>query len=178
MTQPHILIAGIGNIFLGDDAFGVEVARRLQQRVLPPDVKVLDFGIRSYDLAFAILDEPMATILVDAVPRGGPPGTLYLLELNMEDVDSFTAVPDAHSMNPVAALQLVKQYGGPGATWQQLIYLVGCEPATLEPSNGSFGLSEPVEAAVDGAIEMVEEAVQELKNAQKSDSGYRKSDFS
>lgn len=179
MTKPHILIAGIGNIFLGDDAFGVEVARRLQQRPLPPDVKVVDFGIRSYDLAFAILEEPAATILVDAVPRGDPPGSLYLMELSMEDIPEFRdaelelQIPDAHSMNPVAALQLVKQYGGDAAVACNL-YLVGCEPATLDPSSGQFSLSEPVAAAIDGAVEMVEELIEDL---QKADS-FKKLDFS
>ena len=81
MTRPaRILIAGIGNIFLGDDAFGVEVARRLVRRRLPDGVRVVDFGIRGLDLTYALLDGYEAVILVDAAPRGGPPGTLYVLE--------------------------------------------------------------------------------------------------
>ena len=168
MTHPRIVIAGIGNIFLGDDAFGVEVARRLMERELPAGVEVMDFGIRSYDLAFALLEQPAATILLDATPRGGAPGTLYLLELSMEDVEAqaepqdgqpLAANPmDAHSMNPVAALQLVKQYGGN----PQNLYLVGAEPATLVAAGGGFGLSEPLQRAVPGAIEMVEALLGEL----------------
>ena len=97
-----ILVAGIGNIFFGDDAFGCEVARELMRRPLPERVKVVDYGIRSYDLAYAIMDDYDATILVDAVPRGEPPGTLYLIELDLEDLGlAGQAIPDAHSMNPV-----------------------------------------------------------------------------
>ncbi|MDQ3686285.1 MAG: hydrogenase maturation protease, partial [Acidobacteriota bacterium] len=55
-TQPRILIAGIGNIFLGDDAFGCEVAQRLSGRTLPDEVRVVDFGIRGLDLAYALMD--------------------------------------------------------------------------------------------------------------------------
>ncbi len=80
MTPPRILIAGIGNIFLGDDAFGSEVARRLAAQPIPDGVRVVDFGIRGFDLAYALIDGYDATILVDATPRGGSPGTLYLIE--------------------------------------------------------------------------------------------------
>jgi hydrogenase maturation protease len=168
--MTHILIAGIGNIFLGDDAFGVEVARRLMERELPPGVQVVDFGIRSYDLAFALLEHPAATILLDATPRGGEPGTLYLLALSMDDVPAQTEPPaaqdgpltanpmDAHSMNPVAALQLVRQYGGN----PQNLYLVGAEPATLVAANGDFGLSAPLQQAVPAAIDMVQQLLDDL----------------
>ncbi|MGH7848434.1 MAG: hydrogenase maturation protease, partial [Candidatus Binatia bacterium] len=77
MTPAKILVAGIGNIFLGDDGFGVEVARELAKRKLPESVRVVDFGIRGFDLAYALLDGYDLTILVDAAPRGGLPGTLY-----------------------------------------------------------------------------------------------------
>ena len=75
MSQRNILVAGIGNIFLGDDGFGVEVAQQLVTRQLPEGVRVVDFGIRGFDLAYALLDAPDATILVDAMPRGDPAGT-------------------------------------------------------------------------------------------------------
>src|SRR5271155_477948 len=84
-TLPRILIAGIGNIFLGDDAFGVEVARRLSAREWPQNVRVTDFGIRGYDLAYALLEGYDTTILVDACPRGEPAGTLYVIELDLND---------------------------------------------------------------------------------------------
>src|SRR6516225_7125141 len=80
MEQPRILVAGIGNIFLGDDAFGVEVARRLAARPQPDGVRVADFGIRGIDLTYALLDGYETVILVDATPRGGQPGTLYVIE--------------------------------------------------------------------------------------------------
>src|SRR5438270_10803156 len=84
MTRPRVLVAGIGNIFLGDDAFGVEVAQRLAQRPLPAGVRVVDFGIRGLDLTYALLDGQDAVILVDATLRGGPPGTLYVIEPEAE----------------------------------------------------------------------------------------------
>ena len=92
MTQPHILIACVGNIFLGDDAFGVEVAQRLMRGGLPDSVRVVDFGIRGLDLTYALLDGYETVILVDATPRGGPPGTLYVLELSLDGSDD-TAGP-------------------------------------------------------------------------------------
>src|SRR3954447_3910403 len=90
--KPRILVAGIGNIFLGDDAFGVEVVRRLMSRPLPDGVRVADYGIRGYDLALALLDETNdVTIMVDAVPRGGPPGTLYVIEPEWEAGDAMAS---------------------------------------------------------------------------------------
>src|SRR5882672_1813652 len=91
MTKPRILVAGIGNIFLGDDAFGSEVARKLQQCSLPKDVRVVDFGIRGFDLAYALLDGHEVTILVDATPRGGEPGTLYTIEPDLSELDELNA---------------------------------------------------------------------------------------
>src|SRR6185437_16124428 len=95
--NPKLLVAGIGNIFLGDDAFGVEVVQRLAQRTLPENVIVKDFGIRSYDLAYALMDHWDLAILVDALPRGGEPGTVYTLEPEMSATRT-QATPDAHSM--------------------------------------------------------------------------------
>src|SRR3954462_334859 len=89
--RPRLLIAGVGNIFLGDDAFGVEVVQRLARRPLPEGIRVVDFGIRGLDLAYALLDGYEATILVDALPRGGPPGTLYVLEPELEASSSRAA---------------------------------------------------------------------------------------
>src|SRR6476661_2103049 len=110
MSAPSILIAGIGNIFLGDDAFGVEVAQRLTQRSWPTGVRVEDFGIRGFDLAYAILDGYDVTILVDATPRGGDPGTLYLIEPDLNMAGGVGIEP--HGMDPVKVLQLVKTLGG------------------------------------------------------------------
>lgn len=161
LAQKQILIAGIGNIFLGDDAFGVEVAQQLAHRPLPEGVRVVDFGIRSYDLAYAILDGYDATVMVDATPRGGAPGTLYLIEPDLDNLDALDSGPvDAHSMNPVAALTLVKTFGGQPRS----IYVVGCEPAVLENEDGQIGLSAPVQAAIPGAIEMIESLLTELNH--------------
>lgn len=153
-----LLVAGIGNIFLGDDAFGTEVARELMGRSWPEGVKVEDFGIRGYDLAYALADGVDA-ILIDAVPRGQPPGSLYLIEPDTEEFDAATA-PDGHAMTPVSVLQLVKSLGGQTGR----IYLIGCEPSELESEDGVMGLSEPVRAAVPRAIEMIEWLVDDLLN--------------
>jgi hydrogenase maturation protease len=165
----NILIAGIGNIFLGDDAFGVEVANRLMRQPSPDNVRVSDFGIRSYDLAYAIMDGYDATILIDAVQRGDAPGTLYLIELDpgaVEQIDGESV--NAHGMNPVTVLQMVKSLGGePGR-----LYLVGCETAVLETEDGSIGLSGSVEAAIPQAMEMIQTLVNDLlhenENLQKN----------
>src|SRR5215467_14434472 len=98
--KSKILVACVGNIFLGDDAFGVEVAKRLAPLQLPEGVSVIDFGIRSYDLAFALMSDWDLAILVDALPRGGKPGTLYLMEPELPHDERHQAIADAHSMNP------------------------------------------------------------------------------
>jgi hydrogenase maturation protease len=147
-----ILVAGIGNVFLGDDAFGVEAIKRLSQSRFPEGVSVVDFGIRSYDLAFALMNDWKLTILVDALPRGGKPGTIYVMEPEVPD-DAGKEALDAHSMNPVAVLQLVYALGGKVGR----LLVVGCEPATVEPSReGNIGLSAPVEAALDEAVRVIE----------------------
>jgi len=155
----NILIAGIGNIFFGDDAFGCEVAAQLMRRPLPEGVRVIDFGVGSYDLAYAMMNGPDVTIFIDATPRGQPPGTIYLLEPDKNILDSdFGEVVNAHSMNPVRVLQLIHSLGGqPGR-----LYLVGCEPAVLETEEGAMGLSEKVQAAVAPAIEMIETLIREI----------------
>jgi hydrogenase maturation protease len=151
--KSKILVAGVGNIFLGDDAFGVEVAQRLAQLQLPEGVSVIDFGIRSYDLAFALMSDWDLAILVDALPRGGKPGTLYVMEPELPGHERPQEIPDAHSMNPVAVLQLVYALGGR----VRRLLVVGCEPGVLEPtSNGNIGLSAPVEGALDEAVRLVE----------------------
>ncbi len=153
-----ILVACIGNIFLGDDGFGVEVARALAMRSLPPDVVVKDFGIRGFDLTYALLDHNGLTILVDACPRGGSPGTVYVVELEMTASTEQVALPESHSMNPMRVLEMVKAMGGE----PKKILLVGCEPADFGPENeGRMGLSEPVQAAVSEAVAVIERLIQE-----------------
>src|SRR5258705_11060191 len=124
-----ILVAGIGNIFLVDDAFGVEVVQRFSAMPLPPGVTLADFGIRSYDLAYAMMDGYDVTILLDATPQGQPPGTVSLIEPDVIGLGaSARETIDAHSMNPVRVLRMVWSLGGhPGR-----LYLIGCEPGILE----------------------------------------------
>ena len=157
--MKRILVAGIGNIFFGDDAFGCEVAKQLADRPLPKGVRVTDFGIRSYDLAYAIMDGYDATILVDASPQGGEPGSVYLIEPDLKKLDELqNQAVNAHSMNPVRVLQLVRSLGGtPG--W---LRVVGCEPAVLDLEEGAMGLSEKVRGAVEPAIEMIESLIGEI----------------
>ncbi len=162
MSEPTILIAGVGNIFLGDDAFGCEVLRHLGQRAWPENVRVVDFGIRGFDLAYALLEGFDLTILVDATPRGEAPGTVYTIEPEVSDLDTLDAgavVVETHGMNPLKVLSLVKSMGG------QLknVLLVGCEPQTFGPEEGLMGLSEPVAAAVPAAVQIVESLVAKHK---------------
>ena len=158
IKSPQILVACIGNIFLGDDGFGVEVARRLSTRTFPENVRVRDFGIRGYDLSYALLEAGDLAILVDACPRGQAPGTVYVMDIDpAEDAAMRPAVLDAHTMNPVAVIQLAKSMG----PISKRILLVGCEPATLGGEEGEMGLSEPVSTAVGEAIQVVERLIAE-----------------
>lgn len=158
-----ILVAGIGNIFLGDDAFGVEVVRRLSQKTWGPGVRVVDFGIRGFDLAYALMDSHDHVILVDACPRGDVPGTIYVLEPDLDGARA-PAAPDGHDMNPLHVLQLAFSMGAA----PQHITIVGCEPETLGPAEGLMGLSATVEAAVtEGAI-VVERLITQFSSADAS----------
>jgi hydrogenase maturation protease len=168
LQGPTILIAGIGNIFLGDDAFGVEVVQRLASRKMPSRVKVTDFGIRGFDLAYALLDGADLTILVDACPRGGTPGTVYVIEPDLNSLntpEAEHAALDAHSMNPMNVIRMAKSMGGE----LKRILLVGCEPETLGPEEGQMGLSAPVAAAVDEAVKVVESIVEKIRRGAESE---------
>ena len=161
MTPPKVLIAGIGNIFLGDDGFGCVVAERLARRPLPDGVRVIDFGIRGLDLAYALMGGYSLTILIDAVPRGGVPGALYVIEPDLNELNEPGAqamMVEAHTMNPMRALGLALSMN----CELNRVLLVGCEPATFGPEEGQMGLSETVEAAVQGAVEIVESLVAEI----------------
>jgi hydrogenase maturation protease len=153
-----ILIAGIGNVFHGDDAFGVEVVRRLASAPLPAGVSAVDFGIRSYDLAYAIADGCDAVIFVDAASHGERPGAVSLLELDPQKLTDAVAPANGHSLNPVAVLQMVRAFGG---TLGRL-FLVGCQPAVLDRDDGQLELSPDVAAAVPKAVEMVRSLVKDL----------------
>jgi hydrogenase maturation protease len=158
---PRILVAGIGNIFLGDDGFGVEVVHMLAERALPPNVRVADFGIRGFDLTMALLEDFDHVILVDASPRGGPPGTLYVIEPEL--APSNEPAPgeplfDLHTLDPVKVLALVRAMGGSA----KRVLLVGCEPETLgsdDEQDIAPGLSETVRHAVDRAVLVIESLI-------------------
>jgi hydrogenase maturation protease len=157
----RMLIAGVGNIFLGDDGFGVEVASRLATADLPAWVRVADYGISGMHLAYDLAEGYESTILVDATARGGEPGTVYVMELDTSvpstpaaaaaaAAPAAPAAPmlDAHGMQPDVVLGMLNLLGAdPGR-----VFLVGCEPASTDDG---IGLSEPVTAAVDEAVRIV-----------------------
>ncbi len=150
----RVLIACVGNIFLGDDAFGVEVAGRLRGIDLPEGVRAVDFGIRGLDLAYALADGCESLILVDAVPRGGAPGTLYVMELpTVHDAQAAEGtLMGGHNLHPVHVLQHAACLG---ARVERPI-LVGCEPQPADESDDfGTGLSAPVASAVDAAVPLI-----------------------
>ena len=155
MTRPRLLIACVGNIFLGDDAFGVEVARRLGAVELPEGTRVIDVGIRGIDLTYALMDGYESIILVDATPRGGAPGTLYVIEPTLDGQfgqECAGSLLDGHGMDPAKVLRLAESLG---ARIGRLL-VVGCEPETCSTSDDmQDGLSEPVRSAVEEAVSLI-----------------------
>ncbi|MDB5307153.1 MAG: hybD [Gemmataceae bacterium] len=156
MNRARVLVAGVGNIFLGDDAFGVEVVRELAGRPLPDGVRVVDFGIRGLDLTYALLDGYEAVILVDATPRGGQPGTLYVLEVDPPgpgEPGAADLTVEGHNLDPAKVLRLAAAMGSPA----RRLLVVGCEPAPPgEFEEMAAGLSRPVRDAVGEAVSLVE----------------------
>ena len=169
MSRKRVLIAGVGNIFLGDDGFGVEVARRLAEREMPEGVEVKDFGIRGMDLAYALQEDYEAVVFVDAVPRGEEPGTVYLIEPEIEE-DGEVAL-DTHGMDPVKVIKLSRALGAKSTR----TLVVGCEPQVVlsgeDYDDMSMELSEPVQAAVGEAVKLVESLVEEIGGEGKVRSG-------
>ncbi len=166
MMAPRVLIAGVGNIFLGDDAFGVEVVRELAKQPLPDDVRVVDFGIRGLDLAYALLEGYPLVILVDAIPRGGTPGDVYAIEPHAPTDDPSAAPPaiEAHRIDPAHVLQLVAAMGGR----VDRLLVVGCEPAPFdEYEDIQAGLSQAALGAVPRAIELILRLIDESRIAKE-----------
>jgi hydrogenase maturation protease len=165
MTE-RVLVAGVGNIFLGDDGFGVAVASRMAGETFPEGVKVGDFGIRSVHLAYELLDGYDSLVLIDALSRGDPPGTLTVLEPELDDHSSGEAAPlgamDAHTMHPEAVLNILSALGGQVGR----VVVVGCEPALVEEY---LGLSTEVAGAVDQAVEIVRDLVAELSTSNRKE---------
>jgi hydrogenase maturation protease len=155
----RILVAGIGNVFLGDDGFGVALADRLARRALPTGAEVVDFGIRGMDLAFAMQDGYDAVVLLDATSRGQPPGTLYVIEVDPDQQGEVAL--DTHGMDPVKVMGLVRALGGTAPP----TYLIGCEPQTrMSPDDPDVvaQLSEPVRLALDQATKLTESLLAQI----------------
>jgi hydrogenase maturation protease len=166
VKRATILIAGIGNIFLGDDGFGVEVARRLLTRPVADQVRVIDFGIRGFDLAYALQDGYETTILVDAYPSGRAPGTVTVIEPNLTDLDANPGdFVQPHAMNPLNVLRMAKAMSGSTGR----VLLVGCEPQDLGGDEGRMGLTEVVEVAVDKAIDEIDLLVTRIIGDRRSE---------
>ncbi|MGX1668888.1 hydrogenase maturation protease [Streptomyces sp. NPDC055400] len=159
-TGARTLVAGVGNIFLGDDGFGVETVRVLATHPLPGHVEVMDVGVRGVHLAYQLLDGYDTFVLVDATARGGDPGTLYRIEVDSPgDIAPQGPVLDGHHMSPDAVLALLETLcSGTGGTPPGRIVVVGCEPAWLEEG---IGLSAPVAAAVPEAVRLIQTIVGE-----------------
>jgi hydrogenase maturation protease len=157
-----ILVAGIGNIFKGDDGFGVAVAQRMAGRPLPAGVTVKDFGIRGLDLTYALLDGYAALILVDTAQRGEPPGTVYVIEPEasaVEDPQPEDLLLSPHELDPARVLRLAVALG---SNCRRII-LIACEPASFgDEELGAMELTPPVAAAVAPAADLVEEVVHQL----------------
>jgi hydrogenase maturation protease len=149
-VSTRVLVAGVGNVFFGDDGFGPAVAQRLRDRELPAGVDVREFGIRGIHLAYELLDGPELLIVADAVSRGGSPGTLYVLE---PDIDGAPGQANAHEMDLESVFAAVRAMGGvlPRAR------IVGCE---VESTDAGMSLSPRVERAVEGAVQLILELLQ------------------
>ena len=165
LPRRGILIAGVGNVFLSDDGFGVEVARRLAGRELPAGVEVADVGIRGMHLAYRLLDGYRALVLIDTVRQGHDPGTLYLLEHDLDgpvtNTDAGVPAFDAHGMDPGALLGMLDGLArGVGIERPvDRVLVVGCEPASVDEG---IGLTQEVAAVVDRAAQAVVDLVGDL----------------
>jgi len=161
-TQQQILVAGIGNAWLRDDGFGGEVAKLLSERELPAGVHVIDFGTGGLDLAYEVMRGYDALILVDVSRQGEPPGTLYVMEADVAEIDGQIEdgqMLDPHGMDPQTVLRFVKYVGG----WPGRVFVVACEPEVVE--DVGFGLSESVSGALNLAADVVLETIAELTSS-------------
>lgn len=158
----QILVAGIGNAWMRDDGFGGEVAKVLAGRAVPPGVHVVDFGSGGLDLAYEVMRGYDALILIDVSRQGEAPGTLYVMEVDQNDVDAQIEdgqMLDPHGMDPATVLRFVKYVGG----WPGRVFVVACEPEEIE--DVGIGLSTAVSGALQRAADVVLETVAELQNA-------------
>jgi hydrogenase maturation protease len=158
--EKQILIAGVGNAWLRDDAFGTEVARRLSERELPSGVSVMDVGTSGLDLAYEVMRGYSALVIVDVSKQGGEPGTLYVIDVDRDEVPAEIEDGesiDPHSMDPRTMLRFVRAVGG----WPGRVQVIACEPAVVD--DVGLGLSPAVEEAVDRAIALILDTVAELR---------------
>jgi len=162
VNQPEkqILVAGVGNAWLQDDAFGGECARRLEARGVPSGVTVMDFGTGGLDLAYEVMRGYDALVILDASRQGGEPGTLYVMEAEREDFPD--AIEDGenidpHGMDPKTMLRFVKAVGG----WPGKVVIIACEPGEVDEVG--MGLTPRVEAAMEQALALVLETIEELR---------------
>ena len=158
--MKRILVAGIGNAWLRDDGFGGEVVRRLESRELPEGAAVFDFGTGGLDLAYEVMRGYDALVLIDVSRQGGEPGTLYVMEAQKEDVEAGIEdgqMINPHAMDPQTVLRFVKTLGA----WPGKVVIVACEPAQVEEMG--MGLSAEVQSAVDAAVELVIDTIEELR---------------
>jgi hydrogenase maturation protease len=163
VNASSLLVACVGNVLRGDDGFGVAVARCLERRAWPAGVDIRDFGIRGIDFFYALLDGYGASILVDTVARGGPPGRLYVIEPDAPSAAGAHPLAfDAHRLDPARVMGFVRAMGG----CLQHFRVVGCEPALMAADDEpKMGLSEAVEAAVEPAVELVAHLVEHTVRA-------------
>lgn len=155
-----ILVAGVGNVWLRDDGFGGEVARRLEQLELPAGVTVMDAGTGGLDLAYEVMRGYDGLVILDVSKQGGEPGTLYVMEPDEESVQGGIEdgeVINPHGMDPQTVLRFVKSIGA----WPGRVVMIACEPADVEEMG--WGMSSDVEEAVDRAVGLVLDTVQELR---------------
>ena len=158
--MKRILVAGIGNAWLKDDGFGSEVVKRLEARELPEEAAVFDFGTGGLDLAYEVMRGYDALVLVDVSRQGGDPGTLYVMEALKDEVEAGIEdgqVINPHAMDPQTVLRFLKTLGA----WPGKVVIVACEPAQVEEMG--IGLSDEVESAVDAAVGVVIETIEELR---------------
>jgi hydrogenase maturation protease len=161
-SPVRILVAGIGNVFLGDDGFGVAVAQRLAERPVPPGVDVRDFGIRGMDLAYAMQQPYDVVVMIDAAPRGHAPGTVSVIDAAV-DADGPVAI-DTHGMDPVKVLALARAIG----RVPPRVLVVACEPERVISGDDwaemEMRLTPSVDAAVGDAATLVEQLIRELQS--------------
>ena len=159
ITRKRVMIAGVGNMFMKDDGFGGAVVKKILNKKFPEGVEVKDFGTGGLKLAYDLMKGYDGLILLDASARGEKPGTLYVIEPNEDDInpDLEQGGPiDPHGADPATVLRFVKSIG----SWPAKVLIVACEPETID--DFEIGLSEPVNAAIDKAVEMVEDIIKEI----------------